>query len=694
MAPEQAKGRPVDKRADIWAFGVVLFEMLTGRRLFHGETATETIAAVIKDDIPLDQLPPTVPPAIRRLIARCLERDPRQRLRDMGEARIVLADPASMAAGAIAERSETAARSRSSMLGVAALALALAGAAGAAAWWLKPGADLPLRRIELADPLASSNGLALAPDGSRIAYVSGAHLYVRALDALAPQDLGAVHVTSTLPFWSPDGRTIGFFAAGTINTISAAGGPVLQVCRIPATGSPIDFAWRPDGTIFFTVSRDSLYTVPAAGGTPAVYLAIDAKTEVEFTSVSLLPENRLIVATSIRESSSYRTDLVGAGSDHKRTTIVADPDVSFVKYDPHGVLLFRRRGPNNGIWAVPFDETRADLARAVEIVPRGIYFKADATGNALIGLPPPAATSELVWLSHTLEISPLPGTPFVAGSDPALSPDGNRVAFVVNTEGDRHLVVRDLKTGSDTRLTPAGQDAPTLDTPSWFPSGDEVVFGTGSPTGRRIVARRTDGAGAQRMLVSGLSGQVTPDRRYLVFLVDEGGATHLRYAPLLADGSVGPPERLLKQSDPHIRAFDLSPDGSALAYSSQEADGKLNSFLIDFPAGSRQLQVTSSGGAHPRFSGDGKALFYLAPATPQTDPPRGAVAERPITLKPLDTSGPPVQLFVEGKAPLDVLMALFDVGRDGRMLTMRRTDDKRPSPRLILVQNWRTAVGR
>ena len=126
-----------------------------------------------------------------------------------------------------------------------------------------------------------------------------------------------------------------------------------------------------------------------------------------------------------------------------------------------------------------------------------------------------------------------------------------------------------------------------------------------------------------------------------------------------------------------------------------EADGRLNAFLTDFPAGSRQLQVTTSGGGHPRFSGDGKALFYLAPATPQTDPPRGALAERPITLKPLDTSGPPMQLFVEGKGPQGVIMPLFDVARDGRMLTMRRTGgDKRPSPRLILVQNWRAAVGR
>ena len=334
MAPEQAKGRPVDRRADIWAFGVVLFEMLTGRRLFRGETATEIIAAVIKDDIALDRLPPDVPPAIRRLLARCLERDPRQRLRDIGEARIALADPASIATSAMAQPPPAPGRSRASWLGWTALTLVLSGAVGAVAWWLKPDAELPLRRIDLADPLASSNGLALAPDGSRIAYVSGAHLYVRALDALAPQDLGAVHVTAGLPFWSPDGRTIGFFAAGAINTISVGGGSMRQVCRIPAGGRPLDFVWRPDGTILFAVSRDGVYTVPAAGGTPAVYLAIDPKTEIEFTSISVLPDNRLIVTTRIREPSSFRTELVGSGPDRRRTTILTDADVTFVKYDP------------------------------------------------------------------------------------------------------------------------------------------------------------------------------------------------------------------------------------------------------------------------------------------------------------------------------------------------------------------------
>jgi hypothetical protein len=197
------------------------------------------------------------------------------------------------------------------------------------------------------------------------------------------------------------------------------------------------------------------------------------------------------------------------------------------------------------------------------------------------------------------------------------------------------------------------------------------------------------------MLGAGRVGQVTPNRQYFVFLVDEEGITRLRYAPLAADGSVGAAQRVLEQSDPNIVAFDLSPDGSTLAYSIPESDGRLNSFLTDFPAGSRQLQVSTSGGARPQFSGDGNALFYLSRALPETDPPRGALVKRPVALKSLATSGPAVQLLVEGKQPPGVMMMEFDVARDGRLLTMRRTGgDKPPSPRLLLVQNWRAAMGR
>jgi len=197
------------------------------------------------------------------------------------------------------------------------------------------------------------------------------------------------------------------------------------------------------------------------------------------------------------------------------------------------------------------------------------------------------------------------------------------------------------------------------------------------------------------VLAVGLGGQVTPDRQYLVFLVDQGGFPRLRCALFAADGSVGPARRVLGNSDPVTAGFDLSSDGSTLVYSVPEADGRLNAFLTDFPAGSRQLQVTTRGAGRAQFSRDGNTLFYMTRALPESDPPRGALAKIPVALKSLATSGPPVQLLIEGREPPGVTLGWFDVARDGRLLTMRRTDGaRRPSPRRLLVQNWRAVIGR
>ena len=692
MAPEQALGRPVDRRADIWAFGVVLFEMVTGEFLFRGDTATEVIAAVIKDDIALDRIPPDVPPAIRQLMARCLVRDPKQRLRDIGEARIMLADPRSMAPEVTTLAPP--ADSRTSSLMRIVLALALAAIAGAAGWTLKSAAGVPLRHIELSDPLASANGAALSPDGSRVAYFDGSHLYVRALDAVAPQDLGTVHVTAHLPVWSHDGRTIAFIAGGGIHAVPAGGGAVRQICRIPASGRLSDLAWRTNGTLVFSVVGDGVYSVPGEGGTPTVLLPVAPGTEIEFTSVSPLADDRLIVTTRLRESASFRTDLVSAGPERRRVTLIDDPDVTFVKADPRGLVLFHRRGANNGVWAAPFDGMRADLAQAVMIVPRGTSFQADAVGDVLISLPPAPQSMELVWMTERGEVSPAAGPPIEVASPPVLSPDGRRVVFVVDADNDRHLIVRDLDTGSDARLTPQAEGVPTLDPPTWFPSSDEVIFATGPLASRRIVARRIDGRGGQRVLVEGLAGQVTRDAQHLVFLIGNGGDRHLRYAPLAADRSVGAVRRLFRDSDPDIGSFDISPDGSVLAYSASEADGRLNTFLTDFPAASRQVQMTTRGGARAQFSADGSAIFYVSPAQPATDPLRGALSKRSIALKSLAPSGPEVQLLVEGRLPRAAL-AGFDVSADGRLLTVRRADgDRSQGPRRILVQNWPAAIGR
>ena len=314
MSPEQARGKVADKRADIWAFGVVLYEMLTGKRLFGGDTVTEIIASVIKDAPRLDALPANTPPVLRQLLVRCLERDPKLRLRDIGEARVMLANPSKWAADS---NHGSPARSRSALRTAALLggALALTAAAGLLAWSLKPDASastIPVRRFELPAALATGE-LAISRDGRRIAYLANMRLYVYELQTARSTDLGPVPPVTTGLFFSPDGQRIAYGAQATLRVVSIQGGPPFIVCNVPATGRVADGLWLDDGTIYFAVRRDSLYRVAATGGTPAIHAAIDASKEIDFQSVDSLPGNRLLVVTHLREQDGTRAEVIDAG---------------------------------------------------------------------------------------------------------------------------------------------------------------------------------------------------------------------------------------------------------------------------------------------------------------------------------------------------------------------------------------------
>ena len=317
MSPEQARGRTVDKRADVWAFGAVLFEMLTGERLFAGETVTEVLAAVLKDPVRLDRLPPGIPTSLRQLINRCLQRDPRMRLRDIGEARIALSGvrtgegSAQVLEGAVPETSS--ARRLRATLGALA-ALALAAIAAYVAWPAKPAVSIPVRRFELPAAMAPASIFAISPDGSRVAYIAQGHLFVHTLATAGTADLGIVPVPTEGLLWSPDGRRLAFSAESDLRIIPAEGGPPFTVCRIPGSGRLTKGWWHDDGTIYFAVWRESLYRVPASGGPPARVTAIAPETEIDFHSVAVLPGGRLIVTTHLRGQDAVRLDLLDGGA--------------------------------------------------------------------------------------------------------------------------------------------------------------------------------------------------------------------------------------------------------------------------------------------------------------------------------------------------------------------------------------------
>jgi serine/threonine-protein kinase len=691
MAPEQTRGKTVDKRADIWAFGAVLYEMLAGRRAFEAATGPDTIAAVLQQEPDWSR----VPRQLRHLLQRCLEKDPRRRLRDIGDVQWELEN----AGQATDEQAAAAAAGRPSMrltrmwfLG----AMLFAALTGLIVWLAKPSPSLQMRRFELSG--IDTQHFALSPDGSRAAYVSNSHLYVRALDALQPRDLAPLPPASSplsagIPgfgiFWSPDSQTIAFASEGTLRRIPAGGGTAIVICKIPATGRILGAVWRTDGSIVFSVWRDSLYTVPAAGGTAELYLKIDAEKEIDFHNVSALPDNRLVLATHVRatDGQSQRAEIFDG---RQRIALTQEPGVFQIAYVPPGYLMFIRRGDNRGLWALPLRKAPLDFSKAAMVEPDAVSFQAANDGTLLVVTPPAAARRELVWVDRNGAVSPVPGAApslYLLGG---LSPDGHRSVFV-SAEGPTppgelplgDIFVRDLSSGLDTRLT---FDRSRKEFVAWSPSGDRLIYSISKVEATKIYAMRADGTGSSRELTVGERGKLSPDGKYLIFLSDDRGMSHLRYAPILPDGTLGPSQPVFHTDDePIVLRFEISPDGNLLAYggpttNSQTAD----LFLTQFPNGNGRWQVTSSGVSPgtPHFSHDGRELFYSTGSR---------FMSVPITSKPSPKVGPASALF-DINATERLSAAGFDVSSDGRFLMSRLTSPADTgAQRLTLVQNWLAA---
>jgi hypothetical protein len=708
MAPEQAKGKPVDKRVDIWAFGVVLYEMLSGRTLFAGESVAETIGLVVTREPDWSALPASTPPRIAALLRRCLTKDPHDRLRDIGEARFAL----TRRDEAVRETPPSSRRSPLSVAAAAAFAFAL-GAIGAGLVLRRAPATTtaPPRRFELPPAIASASvDPVIAPDGTRLAYIAGNHLRVQALDALESQDLGGVPVSATNIFWSPDSKSIGFTADATVRTIPANGGAFLVVCKIPASGTAQGILWRRDGTILMSVWRDSLYTVAATGGTPDVLLRTDPSREVDFHAISELPGNRLLIATHLREadpnlpSADREQHEIFDGS--RRTVLASASGVTHFVYAPSGHLLFVRTDANSGVWAIPFSERALDLSKAVRIEAGATRFSAADDGTLIASVRPTTSTVELAWIDRAGGVTAVPGPPIEIGegrsASLALSPDGHRAAFVAGSPGA--VVVRDLQSGIDTRLT---FEDHTYDTPSWFPSGDRLLYLAGVAMTRAaapnaagtsflgtIMMQRADGTDRPRQLTAATTlPRVAPDGKTLMFLVDDTGRSHLRAASIGPDGSVGPVHPFFQTADePVVRWFDLSRDGRLLAYAAEDSSRRLNVFVTDYPTGTGRWQAETAGNM-PQFSATSGELFFLH-GTVVAGEARGEFAVVPIASKPTVTVGPVTKLFDLGTPQSPSLSALgFSVAADGRrILATRRVAAGGAARRAVLVQNWPAAL--
>jgi eukaryotic-like serine/threonine-protein kinase len=645
MSPEQAKGKAVDRRADIWAFGCVLFEMLSGNQAFEGETVSDVLAGVIRAEPDWTALPTATPPEIVRLIRRCLEKDPRRRLQAIGESRIAIEETLSSAGAApplsppdrVGEgKREAPGGDRSPLrraLPWAVAALAVLAAVIMAVGYLRR-APQPLHAIRsqisapekltfaFAGP-PPDGGPVLSPDGTRMVFP--AHdaqgreaLWVRPMDSLTAQRLEGTE-QGAFPFWSPDGSAIGFFAAGKLKKINATGGPAETLCvALNGRGG----SWgRGDVIVFAPEISAGLSRVSAAGGAPTALTQVQ-QTAGTFTHrwPEFLPDGQHFLYWA---GDPFATDASTVGIyigslDQTPPKLLLHAD-SNALYAPPGYLMFLR---DRTLMAQAFDARRLKLDGDAFPIAESVaspqnfrlgLFSVSQTGllvyQAGVGL-----QTQFAWFDDTGKQL---GTAGEAGihNTPLLSPDGRRLAYMAQGPESRNsdIWLLDVGRGVNTRFT---FDPRASAFPVWSPDGSRVVYGSyGSQSKGHLdlYVRNSTGAGAEQALYESGDNKVpsdwSRDGRYIAFeLFDSKGKTKwdIWILPLFGDRKPFP--YLQTEFDEADAVF--SPDGDWLAYESDES-GIYEIYLAPFHGGGK-FQVSQGGGAQPAWKRDGTALFYLA----------------------------------------------------------------------------------
>ena len=627
MSPEQARGKAVDKRADIWAFGVVLFEMLTGRKLFEGETVTDVLAAVVRQEIDWQALPPATPALLRRLLKSCLERDPKQRLHDVADARIVLDEllrgpsPEETVAPAEAGSPRPAWR--------AAAAVALAGLLGLGIGYVtrRPQPTPGDERWLLAVPdglklsLINQPALALSRDARlQVAVVTSARdipqLLLRDSRELQPRLLPDTDGASS-PFFSPDGAWIGFFRQNGLFKLPVAGGPPVRIAasNVQSRGA----SWGEDGYVYFVPDTVvGLSRVREDGGAVEVVTQLDAsRDERTHRWPTAFADGGVLYTSDTAASTEYyddaRIEAVRPATGERRVVI---ENASMARYAGNGRLVFARGG---SLFAIGFDSrsmsTRGNPIKvldgvATDIASGAVQFALSANGGLLWAPGAGRGHFNLVWVDRQGSETRSPIEPG-AYSELAVSPDGTRVAVVGGEGGVSDLWVADLQRDVVTRLT-TGE---SVQRPVFSPDGSRIAYGT-RPLGTRgnrwqIAWKPADGSRPAEMLIEGERNHVpsafTPDGRYIIYdaIQTTGDGRDMFLLPLAPPRE---PRPLLVGPAAKLHGT-VSPDGRWLAYVSDES-GQLVVYVRPFPAGEGRYQVSAGFGTEPRWRRDGRELFY------------------------------------------------------------------------------------
>ena len=706
MSPEQARGKTVDKRADVWAFGVVLYEMLMGARPFQGEDVSLTLASVMKSDVDVRTLPPDVPASLRTLLRRCLEKDPRQRMRDIGDVRLAMKGAFETTASAPAEPVVAPAlRAWQRPVPLVLAAVALVAITGIAVWGLKPQTfSRPLVRFAITPPAPESLGisqsvvdLAISPDGTHIVSLGpigqDGGLVVRTLDQLEATRQGGLGLVFS-PFMSPDGASIGFVSTteGTsLKRMSVFGGPAVTICRLQGGIVGIGASWGADDTIIFGSRQPSgLWRVSAGGGEPEELTTPNAERgELNHHWPEILPGGRAVLFT-IMPAGPVENAQIALLDLETGVQKVLVPGGSNPRYSPTGHIVY---GVAGTLRAVGFDLDRLEVTTNPLPVLDGVMTKDSGAANfslsrdgTLVYVPGSGVSGlqrTLVWVNREGREEPLeldPGLYIWA----RVSPDGTRVAVeMLGPAGRAEVWTADVARGTLSILTPD----PAVDrAPLWTPDGERVVFRSVREGLAGAFWKAADGRGTvEPLLTDEDARQLTPNAWSLdgsELLVDYLAPNTGRDIGVLSmDGERS--WRPLLDSVAMERGAALSPDGAWIAYDS-DVTGQNEVYVERFPDLGSKQQISTGGGRHAVWSLDGSELFYR-------DLSGSRMMVVPIDTEPTLTLGTATVLFEETYSQGG--SRRYDLAPDGRFLMIKQagaaTEDAASAPdQIVVVEGW------
>ena len=700
MSPEQADGKFVDARSDVFSFGAMLYQMVTGKRAFHGDSIVDTMTAVVHAEP--DPLPESVPIGLQKVIVRCLKKDPERRFQSMADIRVSLEElREESVSGALtpqpaAKRTGGRPRPIRRALQLAGLGVAVAALAylGIRAFRSAPEAgDLKTVRFTITPKQLLRGGdaqldseVSISPDGKHIAYVesSGGQLWVRDIDAEEAHPVpGATQVYQA--FWSPDNRFIGY-AHGR-----GCGANPCELARIPIEGgSPFPIvklngpfrraSWSSDGeTILYGEAPNGLFTVPARGGTPTLVIK---HPHIEHPSFLDLPGGRkayLYQAANEPDSPplphSIYVQVAGETTPH---IVLKTSSVNpYPAYSPTGHIIYADgNGDSSGIWAIPFPLDTLRPGKAFPIAPHGASPTVSRTGTLVYG-DLPTSKWQLKWVDRTGAKISLMGDP-VQQTSPSLSPDGRKLAVTLN-EGEFDLWIYDVERGTRTR---SGFARGVSSFSAWNRSSDEITFTALHDRNPDLYSKRLDGEDSPRLIASSplvdVNPDWSPDGRFLIYMTAGPKVkAEVVYREKLQDGALSN-AKTFSRGDSNESYPRFSPDGHYISYVSDES-GAQEVYVRDFPKGEKKWRISSAGGAFPRWNRSGKELFYKS---------QGKLYSVTVTLAPGLSAGQPHILF---DAP--ALAPAYDVAPDGKRFVVMERPENEPPLSIHVVHNWFAEFG-